>query len=96
MIYSDIFEYNIMVDANAALLQCFPFISKVKNGKIISAGQSMVYQNFPNLHSKNILKNSFHSIEIKLRDSYCEKVSFNFVGVTRAVLIFKTTADNQF
>ena len=43
MIYSDIFECNIVGDTKAALLRCIPFISKVKNGDIISTGQYMNY-----------------------------------------------------
>ena len=49
----------------------------------------MNYQNFPNLQFKKILKNSFQSIKLELRDSYGEKVPFNSVGVTRAVLMFR-------
>ena len=56
MIYSDIVEYNIVGDTKAALLRCIPFISKIKNGDIISTGQYMKYQNFPNLQFKNLLK----------------------------------------
>ena len=69
MIYSDIVEYNIVGDTKAPLLRCFPFISKVKNGDIISTVQYMNYQNFPNLQFKRFLKNSFHSIKLELRDS---------------------------
>ena len=54
MIYSDIVEYNIVVDTKAALLRCNPFISKVKNGGIITTGQYMNYQIFPNLQFKKI------------------------------------------
>ena len=96
MIYSDIVEYNIVGDIKAALLRCIPFISKIKNGDIISTGQYMNYQNFPNLQFKKILKNSFHSIKLELRDSYGEKVPFNSVGVTRAVLMFRRASDNHF
>ena len=52
MIYSDIVEYNIVGDTKAALLQCIPFISKVKIEDIISTGQYMNYQNFSNLQFK--------------------------------------------
>ena len=95
MIYSDIVVYNIVGDTKAALLRCFPFISKVKNDDIISTGQYMNYQKFPNLQFKKILKNSFHSINLELRDSYGEKVPFNSVGVTRAVLIVRKTSENH-
>ena len=70
MIYSDIVEYNIVGDTKAALLRYIPFRSKVKNGDIISTGQYMNYQNFPNLQIKKILKNSFPSIKLELRVSY--------------------------
>ena len=53
--YSDIVEYNILGDTEAALLRCTPFISKVKNADIISTGQYMNYQNFPNFKFKKIL-----------------------------------------
>ena len=89
MIYSDIIEYNFVGDTKAALLRRIPFISKIKNGGIISTGQNMNYQNFPKLQFKKILKNSFHSIKLELRDSYGEKVPFNSVGVTRAVLMLE-------
>ena len=57
ILYNDIVEYNIVGDTKAALLRCIPFISKVKNGDIISTGQYMNYQNFLNLQFKKILKN---------------------------------------
>ena len=44
MIYSDIVEYNIIGDTKAALLRCFPFISKIKNGDIISTGHWTIYE----------------------------------------------------
>ena len=96
MIYSDILEYNFVGDIKAALLRYIPFISKVKNGDIISTGQYMNYHNFPNLQFKRILKNPFQSITLKLRDSYGEKVPFNTVGVTRAVIMFRKTSENHF
>ena len=49
----------------------------------------MNYQKLPNLPFKKVLKNSFHSIKLELRDPYGEKVSFNSVRVTRAVLMFR-------
>ena len=41
MIYTDIVEYNIVGDTKAPLLRCFPFISKLKSGDIITTGQYM-------------------------------------------------------
>ena len=39
MIYSDLVEYNIVGDTKTPLLRCFPFISKLKRGDIITTGQ---------------------------------------------------------
>ena len=49
MIYTEIVHYNIAGDTNALLLRCFPFISKLKSGDIITSGQYMNYQTFNNL-----------------------------------------------
>ena len=69
MIYTDIVEYNIVGETKAPLLRCFPFISKLKSGDIITAGQYMNYQTFSNLQFRRLLKNSFHSIHVDLRDT---------------------------
>ena len=49
MIYTDLIEYKIVVDTKVPLLRCFPFISKLKSGDIITTGQYMNYQTFSNL-----------------------------------------------
>ena len=36
MIYSDLVKYSIVGDTKAPLLQCFPFISKLKGGDIVT------------------------------------------------------------
>ena len=41
MFYSDLVEYSIVGDTKAPLLRCFPFISKLKGGDIITTGQYM-------------------------------------------------------
>ena len=56
MIYTDIVEYNIVGDTEAPLLRCFPFISKLKSGDIITTGQYMNYQTFSNLEFRRFLK----------------------------------------
>ena len=73
MIYSDLVEYNIVGDTKTPLLRCFPFISKLRGGDIITTGQYMNYQTFSNLQFRPLLKNSFHSIRIDLRDTSGEK-----------------------
>ena len=57
MIYTDIVEYNIVGDTEAPLLRCFPFISKLKSGDIITTGQYMNYQTISNLQFRRLLKN---------------------------------------
>ena len=44
MIYSDLVDYNNVVDAKAPMLRCFPFMSKLKGGDIITTGQYMNIQ----------------------------------------------------
>ena len=48
-IYSDLVEYSIVGDTKAPLLRCFPFISKLKGGDIITTGQYMNYQTFSHI-----------------------------------------------
>ena len=93
MIYTDIVEYNIVGDTKAPLLRCFPFISKLKSGDLIITGQNMNYQTFSNLQFRRLLKNSFHSIHIDLRDTSGEKIPFVSVGITQLVLMFRKVSD---
>ena len=96
MICSDLVEYNLVGDTKAPLLQCFPFISKLKGGHIITTGQYMNYQTFSNLQFRTLLKNSFHSIHIDLKDTSGEKVPFVSVGISRLVLMFKKVSNIHF
>ena len=88
IIYSDLVEYSIVGDTKAPLLRCFPFISKLKGGDIITTGQYMNYQTLSNLQFRSLLKNSFHSIHIDLRDKSGEKIPFVSVDITRFDLMF--------
>ena len=96
MIYSDLVEYSIVGDTNAPLLRYFPFISKLKGGDIITSAQYMNYQTFSNLQFRPLLKNSFHSIHIDLRDTSGEKIPFVSVGITRLVLMFRKVSSIHF
>ena len=89
MIYSNLVECNFVGDTQAPLLRCFPFISKLKGRDIVATRQYMNYQTFSNLKFRPLLKNSFHSIHIDLRDTSCEKISFVSVGITRLVLMLE-------
>ena len=89
MIYTDLIEYNIIGDTQIPLLRCFLFISKLKSGDIITTGQYMNYQTFSNLKFRPLLKHSFHSIHIDLRDTSDEKMPFVSVGIPCFVLMFR-------
>ena len=93
MIYTNIVEYNIVGDTKAPFLRCFPFISKLKSGDVKTTGQYMNYQTFSNLQFRRLLKNSFHSIHIDLRDTSGEKIPFVSVGITRLVLMLRKVSD---
>ena len=56
----------------------------------------MNYQTFNNLQLWPLLKNSFHSIHIDLRDTSSEKIRFVSVGITCLVLMFKKASNIQF
>ena len=94
MIYSNLVEYSIVGDTKAPLLRCFPFISKLKGGDIITTGQYMNYQTFTNLQFR--LKNSFHIIHIDLRDTSGQKIPFVSVGITRFVLMLRKASNIHF
>ena len=94
MIYTDIVVYNFVGDTKAPLLRYFPFISKLKSGDIIFTGRYMNYQTFSNLQFRRLLKNSFHSIHIDLRDTSGEKIPLVSLGITtRLVLMFRKVSD---
>ena len=70
MVYTDLIEYNIVGDS---LRRCFPSISKLKAGDIITTGLYMNYQTLSNLQFRPLLKIFFHSIHIGLRDTSGKK-----------------------
>ena len=96
MIYTDLIEYNIVGNTKAPLMRCFPFFSKLKSGDIITTGQYMNYQTFSNLQFRPLLKISFHSIHIDLRDTSGEKIPFTSVDITRLVLMFRKASKIHF
>ena len=96
IIYTDLIEYKIVVNTKAPLLRCFLFISKLLAGNIITTGQYMNYQRFRNLQFRLLLKKSFHSIQIDLRDTSGGNSPFLSVGVTRLVLLFKKVSNIHF
>ena len=96
MIYSDLVEYSIVGGTKAPLLRCFPFISKLNGRDIITTGQHMNYQTFSHLQFRPLLKKSFHSTHIDLRDTSGEKIPFVSVGITRLVLMFRKRSSIHF
>ena len=94
MIYTDTVAYNFVGDAKGLWFGCFLFLSsKLKSGDIITTGQYVNYEIFSNLQSRRLLKNSFHSININLRDTSGENILFVSVGLTRPNLIFRKVSD---
>ena len=93
IVYTDIVECHIVGDTKAPLLRCFPFISMLKSGDIITTGQNMNYQTFSNLQFRRLLKNSFHSIHIDLQDTSGEKIPSVSGGITRLVFMFRKVSD---
>ena len=88
-IYTDLIKYKVVGDTKTVLLPGFLFISKLKAGDTILTGHYMNYQTFSNLQFRPLLKNSFHSIHIDLRDTSGGKLPFASVGITRLVLMFR-------
>ena len=88
---TDLIEYT-----KAPLLHCFPFISKLMSRDIINTGQYLIYQTFSNLQFRPLLKKSFHSIHIDLRDTSGEKIPFVSVDITRLVLLFRKASNTHF
>ena len=56
----------------------------------------MNYQTFSNLQFRPLLKNSFQSIHIDLRDTSGEQIPFVSVGITRFVLMFRKASNILF
>ena len=54
----------------------------------------MNYHSFKNQQIKKLLKNSFHSIKIELRDTTGAKTPFLSVGITRVVLLFRKISNH--
>ena len=96
MIYRDPIEYNIVGDTKARSLRCFNFFSKLKAGGILTTGQYMNYQTFSKLQFGPLLKTSFHSIHIDLRDTSGKKLPFLSVGTARLVLMCRKASKIHF
>ena len=96
MIYTDLIDYNIVGHTKTPLLRCFPFISKLKSADVITTGQYMNYQTFGNLQFRPLLRKSFRSIHIDLRDTSGEKIPLVSVGITRLVLMFRKASNIHF
>ena len=48
MIYTDIVEFYFVGKTKTPFLRCFPFISKLKSGDIITTGKNLNYQTYSN------------------------------------------------
>ena len=56
----------------------------------------MNYQTFSNLQFRPLLKNSFHSIHIDVRDTSGEKLPSVSVDIVRLVLMFRKVSNILF
>ena len=56
----------------------------------------MNYQDFPIYNLEKNSEKFFHSTKLELHDSNGEKVGFNSVGVTRAVLMLRRASEKSF
>ena len=56
----------------------------------------MNYQTFNNLQFRPLLKSSFDSIHIDLRDASGERIPFKSVGITHLVLMFRKASNIHF
>ena len=56
----------------------------------------MNYQTFSNLQFRPLLKISFHSVHVDLRDTSAEKIPFVSVGITRLVFMFRKVPNIHF
>ena len=73
MIHSNLVQHINVGDTKVPLLRCFAFISKPKEGDIITTGQYMNYQTISNLQFRPLLQNSFQRTNIELGDTSGEK-----------------------
>ena len=96
MIYTELIEHNFVGDTQALWLHCFFLFSKLTAGDIITTGQYMNYETFSNLQFGPLLKKSFLSFHLDLRDTRGEKIPFVFVGITRFVLTFRKASNIHF
>ena len=74
-------QYRRRHESSIAALLCF--FSKLKFGDIITTGQYMNYQTFSKLQFRPLLKSSFHSVHIDLKDMSGELKPVVSVGIIR-------------
>ena len=91
--YSDIVEYNILVDTKASILGCIPFISKFKTGDKLPNGKYLKYQNFPFLRIRKFLENYFLSIRLELRREIKAAVAERAIRSLKNI-IYRYTEEN--
>ena len=70
-------------------LHCCIVFPKLKAGDVISTGQYMNSQNISDLQIKPLLKFTFHSSHLDLRDKSVGKIPFVSVGITRLLWMYR-------
>jgi hypothetical protein len=87
-IYADVIEYSVIGDTQAPILRSVPFANKSESQRINNL-------TFPEpLQYRNVLKNSFQSIRIELRQPNGKLVPFSGIGVTRLTLHFREVSSH--
>lgn len=92
MIYTDIVDHSIIGDTQAPILRTIPFVAYDKNDN----NQLLTTMTFTKpLQYRSLLKTSFHSIRIELRQPSGHFVPFTGVGVTRLTLLFRQKEERK-
>ena len=93
--YTDLMS-TILLATHVSLHRCFPFISTLKAGDIITTGLDLNYQTFSNLQFWPLLKNFFDSKHIHLRDTSGEETPSVSAGINRLVSMFREASNIRF
>lgn len=93
-VYVDLIEHGIIGDVKAPILRSFPLQTKMKStdksdSLSVNIDRLMQFRQFPQLQYKRVMKNSFQSIHVTLRDQRGRIVPFVSTGVTRLTLQFQ-------
>ncbi len=88
-VYYDLVQDEVLGDIRAPLLRAVPLLDTTGS----SGNQSLtVYKAFKRMQFKKVVKSTFHSVNIELRDEGGSPVPFLGTGRTNVTLLFKRDA----